>query len=325
MRAVVIEDYGGPEVVRVKDVPEPVPGPGEVAIGVRFASMNYTDVRNRLGDGLGRVPFVPGVEVAGVVRALGPGVEDLKVGQPVAALTRGRAHAEVAVAPAALTVELSTAFAERPASGAALVTPPVALMLVRDAARVRPGEVVLVHGAAGGVGTVAAQVAGLDGLAPFLGTAGSEVRARHARARGYADVFTYDRFADGVLERTGGRGVDVVLDPMGGPVRAASFDVLAPFGRLVSYSNVSREPETAPDPEWLRARCVSYAGLSVGQLSGRAPEVVRPVLEEAVRLVAAGALDVGVSDVLPLDQAGEAHRRFDQRRVEGKIVLAVSS
>lgn len=323
MRAVLIEDYGGPEVVHVRDVPEPVPGPGEVAVAVRYAAMNYTDVRNRMGDGLGRVPFVPGVEVAGLVRALGPGVEGLTVGQPVAALTRGRAHAEVAVASAALTVALTDALAGRPESGAALVTAPVALMLVRDAARVRPGEVVLVQGAAGGVGTVAAQLAVLDGLQPFLGVAGTRARAAFARSRGYADVFTYDTFADAVLERTGGRGVDVVLDPIGGAVRAASFEVLAPFGRLVSYSNVSREPETAPDADWLRARCIAYAGLSVGQLSGRLPEVVRPVLEDAVHLIASGSLDVGVSEVLPLEQVAEAHRRFDERRVEGKIVLAV--
>lgn len=323
MRAAVIDEYGGPEVVRVRDIPEPVPGPNEVAVSVRYAAMNFTDVRNRMGDGLGQVPFVPGVEVAGLVRALGPGVEGFAVGQPVAALTRGQAHAEVAVAPAGLTVALTEDLAGRPESGAALVTVPVALMLVRAAARVRPGETVLVHGAAGGVGTVAAQLSALDGLLPFFGVAGTEARAAFARTHGYDDVFTYSTFAEAVLERTRGRGVDVVLDPIGGAVRADSFEVLAPFGRLVCYSNVSRAPERAPDTEWLRARCISYAGLSVGQLSGRSPEVVRPFLEDALRLVAAGELDVGVQAVLPLDQVAEAHRRFDERSVEGKIVLAV--
>lgn len=324
MRAVVIEQYGGPEVVEVRDRPAPEPGPGEVAIAVRFASMNYTDVRNRMGDGLGRVPFVPGVEVSGRVLALGPEVEGLSVGQPVAALTRGSAHAEVALAPAALTVGLTDELASDPASGAILVTVPLALILLDEASRAASGEVVLVHSAAGGVGTALAQVAAAVGLAPLWGTVGTPDKAVFATHHGFGAVFTYDTFAEEVRARTDGRGADVVLDPIGGAVRAASFEILAPFGRLVTYSNVSREPETLPDAEWLRARCVACVGLSVGQLSGRAPDLVRPRLEEAVRLVQEGIVDVGVTDVLPLEQAATAHRRFADRQVQGKLVLEVA-
>ena len=325
MRAVVIEEYGGPEVVAVRDHPTPEPRPGEVAIAVRFASMNYTDVRNRMGDGLGRVPFVPGVEVSGRVLRLGPGVEGISVGQPVAALTRGSAHAEVAVAPAPLTVALTEALASRPDSGAILVTVPLALILLREASHAAPGDVVLVHSAAGGVGTALAQVAAAEGMAAPWGTVGSPEKAEFASAHGYGAVFPYDTFKEQVLARTAGRGADVVLDPIGGAVRAASFEALAPFGRLVAYSNVSREPEALPDAEWLRARCVACVGLSVGQLSGRAPELVRPRLEEAVRLVRSGTVDVGVTDVLPLEDAATAHRLFSERRVRGKLVLEVAA
>ena len=326
MRAVVIERHGGPEVVAVRERAEPVPGPGEVSIDVRFAAVNYTDVRNRLGDGLGRVPFVPGVEVSGRVRRLGPGVDGLCVGEPVAALTRGGAHAEVATAPDVLTVPIASALAERPESGAMLVTVPVALVLLRHVARVRPGERVLLHSAAGGVGTVAAQLATLDGLQPLLGTVGAlgpTDKVAFARGHGYGEVFTYDDFADRVRALTGGRGVDVVLDPIGGAVREASWELLAPFGRLVTYSNVSREPERAPEAEWLRAHCVLWAGCSIGQLSARAPGLLRPVLEEAVDLVAAGSVDLGVTRVLPLAEAPVAHRLFEERRAVGKLVLAV--
>lgn len=324
MRAVVIEEYGGPEVVRVGERPEPEPGPGEVAIAVHFASMNYTDVRNRMGDGLGRVPFVPGVEVSGTVVRLGPGVDGLSVGQPVAALTRGSAHAEVAVAPADLTVALTEDLARRPESGAMLVTVPLALILLRQAVHVAPGDIVLVHSAAGGVGTALAQIAALDGIAPLWGTVGSPDKAEFAAAHGYGAVFSYDEFATEVLARTEGRGVDVVLDPIGGTVRATSFEVLAAFGTLVSYSNVSRAPEGLPDAEWLRARCIGCIGVSVGQLSGRTPQLVRPWLEEAVRLVQRSALDVAVTDVLPLEAAAAAHRLYAERQARGKLVLEVS-
>ncbi len=323
MRAVVIEEYGGPEVVRIGERPAPEAGPGEVAIAVRFASMNYTDVRNRMGHGLGRVPFVPGVEVSGRVLALGPGVEGLSVGQPVCALTRGSAHAEVAVSPAALTVGLTEDLASRPDSGALLVTVPLALILLRRASHVTPDDVVLVHSAAGGVGTALAQVAAIDGLSPLWGTIGSGEKAAFATAHGYGPLFPYDGFEKEIAVRTGGRGVDVVLDPIGGAVRRASFDILAPFGRLVTYSNASGEPEVIPDSEWLRARCIACGGISVGQLSGKTPELVRPWLEEAVRLVQQGALEVGVTDVLPLDAAATAHRLYAEHRVRGKVVFDV--
>jgi len=325
MRAVVVEEYGGPDVVRLRERPEPEPGPGEVSIEVRYAAMNFTDVRNRIGDGLGRVPFVPGVEVSGRVRKVGAGVDGFGVGQTVAALTRGRAHAEVATAPAALTVPIPEDLAARPESGAMFVTVPVALMLLRDVSRAAPGETVLVHSAAGGVGTVAVQIAAVDGLDPLLGTAGGAAKAEFAKRHGYAEVYEYETFGDAVLERTAGRGVDVVLDPIGGAVRATSFEVLAPLGRLVTYSNISRAKERAPDAGWLRERCVAYAGLSIGQLSGRSPERVRPVLEQAARLVGDGSVDVGVTAVLPLEEAASAHRLYEERAASGKIVFSVGN
>jgi len=126
-----------------------------------------------------------------------------------------------------------------------------------------------------------------------------------------------------VLAATGGRGVDVVLDPVGGDIRARSFPLVATFGRLVSYSNISGELETAPGAEWLRARCIGYAGFSAGQLSARDPAVMRPVLEEAAELVGSSEIDPGVTGVYPLERAADAHRVFENRTASGKLILAV--
>ena len=323
MRAVVVGEYGGPEVLRLAEVPEPEPGPGEVTITVRFAGVNFTDVRNRIGDGLGVVPFVPGVEVAGTVRRVGDGVTGLSPGQPVAALTRGHGYAEVVRAAADLTVPLPENLAGRPEAGGMLVTIPLALMLLRRVARVLPEETVLLHGAAGGVGTVAGQLARHWGLRPLLGTVSGAAKAGVARGHGYGQVFGYTDFAEGVLAATAGRGVDVVLDPVGGQLRAASFELLAPFGRLVTYSNISREPEVVPDAAWMRARCVGYLGFSGGQLPLRDPASVRPSLQEAAGLVSSGALEVRVTEVYPLDQAARAHQVFERRAAVGKFILAV--
>ncbi len=323
MRAVVVPEYGGPDVLTIGELPEPQPGPGEISITVVFAGVNYTDVRNRAGDGLGQVPFVPGVEVAGTVRAIGPGVTGLQPGQPVAALTRGHGYAEVVTAAAELTVPLPASLAGRPESGSMFVTVQLALMLLRRVARVRPEETVLLHGAAGGVGTVTGQLARHWGLRPLLGTVSSPAKAAFAQRNGFAAVYSYADFDSAVLAGTGGRGVDVVLDPVGGDVRARSFGILAPFGRLVTYSNISREAEVVPDAGWMRARCVGYAGFSGGQLPARAAELVRPSLLEAAELVGSGVIDIAVSQVFPLDQAADAHRVFERRAAVGKLILAV--
>lgn len=322
MRAVVVPAFGGPDVLSVQDVPEPQPGPGEVSVAVRFAGVNYTDVRNRQGDGLGVPPFIPGVEVAGTVRAVGAGVTSLRPGQPVAAFSRGHGYAEVATASEAFTVPLPDELADRPESAAMLITVPLVIMLLGRVARVGPDDTVLLHSAAG-VGTVAGQLARRAGLRPLLGTAGDAGKAEFARQHGFGDVFGYDDFDDAVMKATDGRGVDVVLDPVGGDIRARSFPLVASFGRLVSYSNISGEPETAPDAGWLRARCIGYIGFSAGQLSGRDPGVMRPALEEAVRLVATGEIDLGVTGVYPLEQAAQAHRVFEDRAARGKLILAV--
>jgi NADPH2:quinone reductase len=170
---------------------------------------------------------------------------------------------------------------------------------------------------------VVGQLARHFGLRPLLGTVSDLAKAQFARQNGFAEVYDYASFDTAVLAATGGRGVDVVLDPVGGQIRARSFEVLAPFGRLVTYSNISREAEVVPDANWMRARCVGYFGFSGGQLPRRAPELIRPSLLEATELISAGAIDTGVTSVFPLARAADAHRQFEQRTAVGKLILAV--
>jgi len=321
MKAIVVSEYGGPECLQLAEVPTPEPGPGEICIEVKFIGVNFTDVRNRVGDGLGKIPFTPGVEVSGTVSKTGPGATKFPVGTRVAAFTRGHAYAEFVNAPEIFTVEISQALALEPKSGGMMVTIPLAINIIERAARVRPGETVLLHAAAGGVGSIVGQLLrGIEGVRLF-GTVGDLSKSESVQRNGYEAVMTYEEFPDRILQLTDGRGVDVVLDPIGGDIQTRSLDLIAPFGRLVSFSNISRSGQTLPDAEWMRARCIGFIGLSNGQLSARDPQALRASLIRSVELVESGALDVDVTAVLPLEQAYVAHQVFADRSAVGKFIL----
>lgn len=325
MRAVVVQETGGPEVLRVVEWPEPAPGPGEVSITVDHVGVNFTDVRSRRGDGLVSPPLVPGIEAAGRVRALGDGVDSVEVGQYVVALTGTAAYAEVVTAAASRVAVVPDEYVGQPVAAGMAKTVSVAIQLLRDAGRVLPGESILVHGAAGGVGSAIAQVAGAYGYGDVYGTVGSAEKCDYARGFGFAAVFVRDDFLEPLRAATGGRGVDVVFDPVGGETRARSFEALADLGRLVHFGNASMAPEVAPDALAMRARALGYFGYSSAKWSGRDAEGFRDVFLEAVDLVTSGRVRVDVTEVLPLEQAGRAHERLESGAARGKIVLTTGS
>lgn len=323
MHAMLVPHTGPPEVFEWVEQDDPEAGPGEVVLDVDFAGVNFTDVRNRRGDGLGVPPFVPGVEVAGRISQLGQGVPGLSVGQPVAAAPTGRGYAEKVVVAAHRVYPLPDSLVGRPESGALTGSLPAAVRILRRGGRVRPDESVLIHGASGAVATALVQVAAAEGLGPVYGTAGSAPKQEWAGRFPYAAVFPTDDFVDEVRRITEGRGVDVVFDPVGGRVRQHSFEALARFGRLVHIGNASLAPETVPDATWLRARELSYVGYSSAQDHQHDPEPNDAIAREALELAATGRVDVAVTEVRPLGEAAGVHADIEARRVVGKVVLAV--
>lgn len=225
MRAIQFQEYGGPEVLEVVEAEVPEPGPGQVSIDVTYVGVNFADLKARSeGYRVPSLPFRPGLEVSGRVRELGTGVQGLRVGQEVAALTASGAYAEVAVADAVTVFPLPDGVDLR--TGATLPTVlPTAYALVHSVGRLQPGETVLVQGAAGGVGTVAGQLAKAAGAGAVYGVVSGAAKAKYALEYGYDEVFVSSSasFVDEVRGATGGRGVDLALDPVGGEIlRAAS-------------------------------------------------------------------------------------------------------
>jgi len=317
VRAVGFDVIGGPEVLRQVELPIPAPGPGEVLIRVAYAGVNYGEVQHRLGDfGPPDGIEVPGLEASGEIAALGPGVTGLAIGDPVAAyLPSGGGYAEYAVAPAAFAFPLD-GISLRDGGGAMVLT--TAYGVLAGAGRLAAGDTVLIHAAAGGVGSAAAQIARALGAAAVHGTVGSPAKAEYAKRFGYDALHPRESFADHLSD------VDLVLDPIGGPTRLAGLGVLAPFGRIVVYGEAARHPDLAlpVGPLWKNNRSVS--GYNIGDLARRAPARVRAHALSALSLLSSGAIRLDVTAELPLSRAVEAHEALQSGTSMGKVLLRVA-
>ncbi|MFI8963888.1 zinc-binding alcohol dehydrogenase family protein [Streptomyces sp. NPDC053493] len=330
MRAIELAEYGCPEVLKTVEAEVPEPGPGQVSIDVAYAGVNFADLKARTeGYRVTALPFRPGLEVSGRIRAVGAGVTGLVVGQEVAALTGGGGYAEVAVADAVTVFPLPAGIDLRTAATLPTVLP-TAQALVHAVGRLQPGETVLVHGAAGGVGTVVGRLAKAAGAGAVYGTVSSPAKAEHARRHGYDELFTGDFERDpralekAVRAATGGRGVDLVLDPVGGETLKASLASLAVFGRLVSFGNASSaEPWHVGQPE-LYPTGVSVSGFSVLMLAKTGPDALRALAEQAFAKVADGTVTLPVTAEFALADAAEAHRLMGSRTSTGKLLLKVA-
>ncbi len=321
MKALRVERPG---TLALADVPPPEPGAGEVLVRVEAAALNFADLLLRDGRYLDPIapPFTAGRELAGTIVAIGPGVDGWAPGARVVAIVRQGAFAELAVAPAAALLPLPSSLSAE--QGAALyVAGLTALVCLEDLARVAPGETVLVQSAAGGVGSYAVQIARSLG-ARVAGTASGAAKLGVLRDLGAAlpiDSAAED-FVAAVRTWTGGRGVDVVLETIGGDVfRRGFLEALAPFGRMVVLG-VTRGASAALTCRELLASNKTVCGFYLNGWMAR-----RARLEAAARRLAAlvetGAVRPLVAERFPLVRGAEAFARLASRQSVGKLVLVV--
>lgn len=329
MRALIF-DAPAPDTTdtRVGELPIPEPGPGAVSIRVTHAGVNFKDIMARRGDP-GYVPdwpFVPGLEVAGFIDAVGAGVSELSVGDSVVAFTGAGGLAEVAIADARLTVQMPHGLApERAAAGpGALLT---AALLISEFGHLRPGEKLLVHSAAGAVGHAAAQLARLGGAELVLGTVGDADRADAARRGGYDTVFAREPdLGSAIRAATDGHGVDLILDPQGTTLLHVDLEVSAPGARVILFGNASGGPlDALPPLSRLMMGNVSLRGFSLAALTATDPLRVAATLRQVLDHLAAGALDLDVTIIDGLSAAAEAQQALAERRGSTKYVVDVTS
>jgi NADPH2:quinone reductase len=320
MRAVVVSELGPPEVLQLRTLPEPEAGPGELLIRPIFVSVNFADVKARLGSyhGAGKPPFVPGLDAAGEIVAVGAGVRGFEPGQLVAAATEDGSYAEIVRAKEELTYRVPTGVDPREAAG--MIVLMTAYNVLIEKGGLERGETVLVHGAAGGVGTVLLQLAKRFGAGRVIGAVGSEEK-RELAGRYGADTVVMGRDGELVarLREAAPDGVDLILDPVAGEHFAAGLELLAPFGRVVVYGNAGGHGEFVTGPLHSANRAV--IGYSSGHYRKNRPAGVRKAALAMLELLAAGEISVPVSRVFPLEEAAEAHRLIESRRSTGKLLL----
>ena len=337
MRAVWITRPGGPEALEVRETADPEPGPGQVRIRVRAVGLNFADVMAAQGlyPDAPKPPCVVGYEVAGVVDTLGKGTEGLAAGQRVLALTHFGGHADVVCVPAVQVLPIPDAMSFEEAAAIPVNYLTAYHMLFRVAG-VRPGERVLVHMAAGGVGMAVLQLCRtVDDLEVF-GTASA---GKHdvLRAEGCTHPIDYHAadYAAEIRRLTGGEGVDIVLDPLGGNDWRKGLKLLRPFGRLVAYgfANLASGQRRRPvrlaaqvagipllTPLQLMNQNRTVSGVNIGHLWDQVA-ALREELQAVLTLWDQGAIKPHIDTTYPFAQAAAAHRRILQRQNIGKVIL----
>jgi NADPH2:quinone reductase len=322
MKAVVCEAFGGPEVLALREVPDPPPpGPGEVRVRLLARGVQYVDVLMLAGKYQFRPepPFIPGNEGTSEVIAIGPGVTRFQSGDLVMSRQRLGAFAELANAradeceplPAGMDVAAAAGF--RSAYGTAYHA-----LLQRG--RLQPGDWVLIHGAAGGIGIPAIQLAKLYG-ATVIATAGTDEKRQACLAEGADHAIPYEGgFRDRVMDLTGGRGVDIIYDPVNGPSFEESLRCLKWGGRILILGFLGGPPALART-NYLLIKGIEAVGVRIGGLNEFAPEIAAANMKTLLRLAGAGKLAPRVWRRFPLEDAPQAIAALIARQVIGKTVL----
>jgi NADPH2:quinone reductase len=331
MKAIQYERFGGPDVLEYLDLPNPPPGSGQLLIETAAIGVNFPDIRERLGVynkaetrvGGVQLPQVGGLAVAGTVVAAGPQTS-VEVGRKVVALMKKGAYAQLAVAEEGLSAVIDDDADQVTLAGFAAQAA-CAHLLLQASTTLRAGESLLVHGAAGGVGSLAVQIAKALGAKPVIGTASTAERRDFVKSLGADAAISYEEpgWTEQVRELTAGRGVDVLIESIGGDVFEQNFDALATFGRYLLLGS-TRGPGEPFAPRRLMTKSQALIGFYLPVFYDR-PELIGNALRFLADGLKTGQITPSVDEVLPLSQAAEAHRRLESREVRGVIVLDPTS
>jgi len=323
MRAIQISQYGGPEVLELRETKIKNPGKGQALIRIKNAGVNFIDVYQRRGTYPVELPYIPGLEASGVVEAVGEGVKNVKSGDRVAYVHTPGSYAEQSLAlaehliplPVDLSFEQGAAF---PLQGM------TAHYLLHEFRKIKPNDTVLIHAASGGMGLLLVQWAKHLG-AKVLGTTSTTEKAALAKAMGADEVILYTKqdFAEEVKKITNGRGADLIIDGVGKTTFAGNLQAAALRGNIVIFGAASG-PADPISPNALMARSLTLSGGSLFNYILNSQELFKRA-EAVIEGIQQGWLKLHIDEIFPLGKAAQAHQKLESRNTSGKVLLATSS
>lgn len=323
MRAIVVEEFGGPEGLLVKEINIPKPEDNQVLIKVEACSVNFADIKARSGvyHGVKMTPFIPGIDAAGIVEEVGSNVKKVKKGDRVFAFPQGGSYAEYIVADELLVFPISDNVSSDVAAACPIVSF-TSYSLLHKVANVNKDDTILIHAAAGGIGTTIIQLAKLFGIKRVIGTVSSDEKGEIAKEVGadFTINYTNKDFSKVVLELTDGRGADVIFDSVGGDVFNKSLSCLAMFGKIVNFGAASGSGGQVNTQE-LHASCRSVLGFSLGTTRSQKPESLNELAKQVIPYIERSQLTFKIGGTFPLEHAMQAHQLIESRKSFGKILL----
>lgn len=323
MKAAIVTRFGGPEVLELTEIQVPTPNSHQVLIRVHAASVNFADINARKGMyHLGKKPpFIPGIDCAGVVAAVGANVTGIDVDRKVVAFPATGSYAEFALAeenlvfpiPEALSYDLAASF---PIAGG------TSYHMLKEVAGLKQNETALIHAAGGGVGSTALSLARYLGASLVIGATRSRWKEAHIKKMGADAVVNLNSedLVDNINSLTGSKGIDVILNPVGGRTIQTDLKCLAPFGRLVLFGNLAAADD-GPTISSLFTRNQSILGFSFGHYRQFRPEDIQNTMGSVINLVAAGKIEMQIAKRIPLENVRQAHRLLENHEIFGKLIL----
>lgn len=322
MKAVVINEFGTPSVFEYIECSKPNISVGELLIHTKYTSVNFADVKNRIGNkAKGIFPMILGLDVAGIVEEVFDETSIFKKGDRVIAFPKNGSYAEYVIANEQLVFKIPHDLSFEKVAAVPTVSF-LAYILTHKVTVVSEADTVLIHAASGGVGTMLVQMAKLLGVKQIIGVVGNMEKAKTVYELGADTVLTYDNFSQRVNEITDGNGVDIVFDSIAGDVTEESLNCLAPYGTLVQFGN-SGGREGHIKTSDLHSSCRNIKGFSLGTTRKLKPEMLQNVATEIFTLLSNGDLQVPIAKIYKLEEIQEAHTFMESRQHQGKILIKV--
>ena len=321
MKAIIQNEYGDAGVLRYTDLEIPKLGDHECLIKVAFTGVNYADIKARNGNkDKATFPLTLGLDAAGTVEMTNPN-SPFSIGDRVIAFPKAGSYAEYVVANENLVYKIPASLSFEQAAAMPVVSF-LSYMLLHELGQVKKTNTIVIHSAAGGVGSMLVQLAKLFGVQKIIGTVGSLEKVSYVRKLGADLVYTYETFTDEVLRETDNQGANLIFDSVAGEVTRKSLDCLAFYGTLVQFGNSSGQAGTFTTND-VHSSCRTIKGFSLGTTRKHDPVRLAPVAEKVIELFSSGHISLPIAQVFNLSDAAEAHRLIESRKYEGKVLLKI--